>query len=492
MEKETFYDRLGLSRDATPDEIRHAFREMAQRLHPDKNVRPGETELFIGVQEAYEVLNDPVQKQHYDSSLPPETQTQSPLSISGIYSRNSLFRLAEPQLFYALIELKALPAVDSLHNPPLNISLVLDCSTSMNGFRLDAVKQTAIELVRQLQPSDILSIVKFSDKAEVVVPAGNIDHRGEVETRIQLLHASGGTEIYQGLEASYVEVLRYSNKRSVNHIILITDGRTYGDEEDCLSLVDMASLHGIGISALGIGGQWNDAFLDTLTSRTGGNSKFVSKTDDLRHFLLDKVAKLGRSYAEQVAYHFELSPGVELKYAFRLSPEASPLPTTSPLIFGSLPRESDQSILLEFLLNEIPEDISRLTLIKGYISYEIPGRVERQMFSDRLEIWRPINSHFDDDQPPLSIVRALSRLTLYRMQERARANLRAGNIKDATRQLQSLATRLFAQGDNELARSVIKEVDHIQQARVFSEEGEKRIKYGTRSLLLPSGSEEKR
>jgi DnaJ-class molecular chaperone len=74
MDNDSFYDRLGLPRDATLDEIRHAYREMARRLHPDKNVMPGETELFISVQEAYEVLADPDQKNSYDSTLPPEQQ----------------------------------------------------------------------------------------------------------------------------------------------------------------------------------------------------------------------------------------------------------------------------------------------------------------------------------------------------------------------------------------------------------------------------------
>jgi Ca-activated chloride channel family protein len=88
-------------------------------------------------------------------------------------------------------------------------------------------------------------------------------------------------------------------------------------------------------------------------------------------------------------------------------------------------------------------------------------------------------------------MQAMSRLTLYRMQERARDDIGNGNLRDATRRLQNLATHLLAQGQRDLARSVLGEVAYIQQNQTFSEEGDKRIKYGTRSLLLPPGTKEK-
>jgi Ca-activated chloride channel family protein len=491
MEKLTFYERLGLPRDATADEIRHAYREMARRLHPDKNSKPGETELFIGVQEAYEILVDPGKKATYDGHLSTEPAVYFPISKSISYSRNSVVRLTEPQLIYVLFDLKSHQMDGVVSTPPLNISLVLDCSTSMQGVRLDTVKLTAIDLIRQLKQEDILSVIKFSDKAEVLVPAGSISSHSDIESKIQLLHAGGGTEIYQGLDAGYSEVLRYHSKNYVNHIILITDGRTYGDEENCLKLVDQAIYHSIGISTLGIGGQWNDSFLDLLSSRTGGNCKFVSHTNDLSHYLLDKIASLGRSYIEQVAFEFQTSPGVVLNYAFRLKPEATPLATATPLILGAIPKGDNQTLLLEFLVNEIPTESSRLTLAKGFLTCEVPGRSEKQKFTERLELWRPVTQDFDNDHPSSTIIQALSRLSLYRMQERARVDLQSGKVNEATQRLQSLATHLLAQGHNELARAVLSEVVHIQQTRVFSEEGEKRIKYGTRSLLLTTETEEK-
>ncbi|WP_345321538.1 DnaJ domain-containing protein [Candidatus Villigracilis proximus] len=54
--KPDYYAVLGVFRDASPEDIKHAYFEAAQKLHPDKNVAAGETELFLEVQQAYEVL----------------------------------------------------------------------------------------------------------------------------------------------------------------------------------------------------------------------------------------------------------------------------------------------------------------------------------------------------------------------------------------------------------------------------------------------------
>jgi Ca-activated chloride channel homolog len=53
-----------------------------------------------------------------------------------------------------------------------------------------------------------------------------------------------------------------------------------------------------------------------------------------------------------------------------------------------------------------------------------------------------------------------------------------------------LATHLLAVGDRELAHTVLVETEHIQQSHRFSQEGDKRIKYGTRALLLLPGPEQ--
>jgi curved DNA-binding protein CbpA len=62
------YDVLGIRDDATPEEIKKAYRKLAAKTHPDRN---GEdmTPLFRSVQDAYETLSNPLKRAAYDRGL---------------------------------------------------------------------------------------------------------------------------------------------------------------------------------------------------------------------------------------------------------------------------------------------------------------------------------------------------------------------------------------------------------------------------------------
>ena len=67
MSKRDYYEVLEISKSASPDEIKKAYRKMAIKYHPDKN--PGDNEAeekFKEAAEAYEVLSDDNKKARYD------------------------------------------------------------------------------------------------------------------------------------------------------------------------------------------------------------------------------------------------------------------------------------------------------------------------------------------------------------------------------------------------------------------------------------------
>lgn len=489
LEDSTYYAVLDIPRDASDEEIRAAYRNAALKLHPDTNPEIGSPELFLRVQEAYNTLIDGEQRNKYDLTLPPEELSVNGFGLKRVFSKTIFSPSSDPQLEYTLLEISPKPIESQRKNLPLNITLVLDRSNSMHGARMDMVKENAIRFLRQMNENDIISIITFSDKAEILTPATRLMDLSMIESRISRIQTGGATEIYQGLSAGMAQIRKNCNPGYVNHLILMTDGHTYGDESACLELAMQAAVEGIGISGLGIGHEWNDQFLDKLAEYSGGVSMFVNGPKDLRQFLEMKFNHFEHVYAEKVQIHFDLAEDVRLNYAFRLYPEPGPLPAENTILLGSLQQNKKIIIILEFEMKTNQVKPGEFSYTSGFVQMHVPTR---RIPFHRLPIRFScqIDPNAGEQPVPRVVLQALSQLSLYRMQEKARAEVEAGDVEQASKHLQYLATHLLSKGEKELAKTVLQEADHIQKSRQFSEEGDKRIKYGTRALLLPPGMEE--
>ncbi|MCC7187357.1 MAG: DnaJ domain-containing protein [Anaerolineales bacterium] len=489
--QQNYYSLLGVTRDASPEEIKRAYFEAAQKLHPDKNKAAGETELFLGVQQAYEILSNPDRRRQYDATLPVEEQgVRLPYRHKIVQSRVSVTKLAERQMQYVILELEPPEEARQASSPPLNVSLVIDRSTSMAGQKMDVVKATAIQALRNLRPQDILSVVAFSDRAEVVVPAAYHQERSRLEPRIHTIQPSGATEIYQGLEAGVKEVMRSVDSKRVNHIIVLTDGHTYGDEQQCLALASQLAGQGIGISGMGIGGEWNDIFLDALSAPSGGSCVHISDPQDIKRILLEKFNALTQTFAEEAILDIHPLDGVEISYVFRLQPDPAPIPAVDGKYhLGAILQDTSTSVIFEYIIQPKAVKSDILTFMDGTLKVAMSSH-PLPVPPLRMRLSCPVSDTPAENSPPLAIHKALSRLTLYRMQERARKEIERGNIETATRQLQTLADNLMSQGERSLAHTIALEVVSLKNQQSLSAEGSKKMKYGTRSLFLASPQKE--
>jgi DnaJ-class molecular chaperone len=88
-----YYDLLGLPKDATAEQIRNAYREMALKYHPDVNHSPDATIKMQEINSAYSTLIDPEMRKQYDSgwstTINDSYQTSYTQSTSNFYTINT-------------------------------------------------------------------------------------------------------------------------------------------------------------------------------------------------------------------------------------------------------------------------------------------------------------------------------------------------------------------------------------------------------------------
>jgi Ca-activated chloride channel homolog len=492
------YEILSLSSSASLTDINKAYERLVARLDPKRNPYPAAASQYQIVNDAYKIISDPVGRRRYDEYIAalPEAERNKPVfGMRVVPSKRGVKPLSEEQVIYLLADLYAPPNAAKMmeqREVRLNVTLVIDQSKSMDDeHRMERVKAAAQAIITELTNQDVISVVSFNDRASIVIPATPVQDKMALRARIGMIQPMGGTEIYKGLLEGVNQTRKYLNPQMVNHIILLTDGRTFGDEDKALDLAKKAAEQGISISAMGLGSDWNDKFLDQLASSTGGTSTFIRSVNMVQKFMDEQLRNLSNAFAERLNLLVAPDADIQLEMAFKLSPHPQPLSHEGGVIpLAGMQPNRPISILLQL---QLPANmrLGTRSLVHVMATGDIMvNQAKAHKTADDLSIEVAEKSGVDD-APPASIVDALSKLTLYRLQEKAQEALDDGNIEEATRRLQYLGTRLIDMGEEELGRQVMGEATMVQHTQAFTNETVKKtIKYGTRSLISGAGMKE--
>jgi Ca-activated chloride channel family protein len=205
--------------------------------------------------------------------------------------------------------------IAGLERPPLNLALVIDTSGSMQGEPIEYVRQGLRRMLDGLEPTDRISLIAFSDAAEVTVEAVEGD-APELVNAIDGLVATGATNIYDGLRTGFEVVEAHRVEGGQNRVILLSDGvATEGITNDA-KIVEMAAGYaglGLGLNTIGVGSEFDVALMRTLSEQASGSFYFLEDPAAVKEVFFEEVT----SFLVPLAADVELDVDIGDAYVLR-------------------------------------------------------------------------------------------------------------------------------------------------------------------------------
>ncbi len=330
---------------------------------------------------------------------------------------------SEGQVAYILVLVRPGDALQGLRFP-LNFALALDRSFSMRGANLQAVKEGVGLLVDALGPSDYLAVVSFKGRADVIVPAQPVQNKAAIKAAVEGMRAWGGTKMSEGLRGALQELSKHMRPDVVSRMVVLTDGRTSGDEAECRELADQARAWGVGIYPLGLGADWDETLLDDLGQRSGGMpAELVQQPADVLRIFQEQAQQAAAVAVRSTVLRLRLPPGVVARRAMRMLPIVDDLGEAVlhgklvEVSLGDLPREATQAVLLELLIE--PRTAGHFRIAQVELSYDIPllGLLKQSARQDVVATF--VNDPAQAVAPDETVMAFAQRANAYRLVNRA-------------------------------------------------------------------------
>ncbi|HRI66180.1 MAG TPA: VWA domain-containing protein [Polyangium sp.] len=205
---------------------------------------------------------------------------------------------------------------------PVNLSIVIDRSGSMKGTRLRNAINAAIGAVERLKDGDMVSVVTFDTRTQVVVPSSIISSssRNSVVSAISSIQLGGDTCLSCGIETGMAEMsLTTGGDARISRMIVLSDGDANHGLRDIpgfRSLAQRARDKNISISTVGVDVDYNERILSAISVESNGRHYFVENDTALARIFEGEAESLTQAIASGAEVEVELGAGVELDRVF--------------------------------------------------------------------------------------------------------------------------------------------------------------------------------
>jgi uncharacterized protein YegL len=192
---------------------------------------------------------------------------------------------------------------------PLNLVLVIDCSGSMSGDRIEKVRSGIRSFVERLRPHDLVTIVTYESTARVVLDAACKTDVANIDRVIRDLRAGGSTNLHAGLMLGYQQAEKHFDAERSNRVILLTDGiANTGVVAPAQITADSKKFNekNIDLSTIGLGHDLDQDLLRSLADAGRGLLHFIGDDQDLSKVFVQEIDSLLSSAAREVRVEIKL------------------------------------------------------------------------------------------------------------------------------------------------------------------------------------------
>ncbi|HLE41184.1 MAG TPA: VWA domain-containing protein [Nitrospirota bacterium] len=407
------------------------------------------------------------------------------LNIRCIMNKDALPVTGAEQAVYALVDIKA-GGKKAFGAMPANFGLVLDRSGSMDGEKMNNLKEAVGYVVDHLGDGDLVSVTIFDDQVETLIPNQPAKNREAIKAALAKVIPRGGTQISDGLRAGLAEVKKGHSPERVNRVLLLTDGQTWDDEDACLRLAEEAGKQGVAITSIGIGEEWNEKLLLQIAEKSLGNSHWIQNPIAILDAFRQEVEGMQSVAASNLKVTARMSQGVKPVRVFSTIPMISDVSRKAVrgvnviADLGTLDGKKGQAVLIE--ATAPAQKAGKFRLGQVEITYDVPSQnirgqsIKTDMFvtfTADAAVAAKVNAE---------VMNLVEKVSAFKLQTRALSEAEAGNIAAATQKLQAAATVLLNLGEDDLAKAAEREILTLKKTGTLSAAGTKKLEYGTRKL----------
>lgn len=352
-------------------------------------------------------------------SPPPGARALS-LSATPGNSYAAASKLVREHLLFEIRTNGGDPAVSNMGGAarlPLNIALVIDRSGSMEGEPLEYAKRACGYVVDLLEPSDILTVVTFEDKADVIMPARRVVNKALVKDYINRIYAGNTTNLYDGIVAACSQLASVKSENTLNRVLLLTDGEPTAGTKDFQSIVGQVAEQkgrGISITALGFGPDYNEELMAGIARRSGGNYYYIVRPELIPEVFRKEMDTLMRITARNLRLRVHVPRGVVVRQVYGQQPVFGNRMAEVTLI--DVERQTGLSSLWELEMTARPPYPYRIAQAELIYDDAVTSREERlaaeavlEFTSDPALVARGVNPRVQNEVETARAARALDK-----------------------------------------------------------------------------------